>query len=351
MQRLPLTTQTLYAELIEQIVALEAHRSIGSLPGCFTFKTVKAESYVYYQYSDLHGAPKQIYIGRQTPALDTVIEKFQKERERNKADIENIQLLCTQLRAGGALMTDTPSARVLKALADSGVFRLNGVLIGTQAFTVLGNMLGVRWKAAAIRTLDIDIAGERVMEIALPDIEADIPQALESLNMGFLPFPPLDPGNASTSFKVRGNPLRVDIVTPSKARMTDKPVPIPRFRTSAQPMKFLDFLIENPAQGAIVDGGGVLVNVPSPARFALHKLLVAKERPVSMHDKTEKDFNQATQVLEVLIEERPGDLQLACRELKKRGTGWLRRIRSGLSEMERRKPELYAHIKEFWNNR
>jgi len=104
----------------------------------------------------------------------------------------------------------------LKALADSGVFRLNGVLIGTHAFTVLGNMLGVRWKAAAIRTLDIDIAGERVMKIALPDIQADIPQALESLNMGFLPVPPLDPRNPSTSFKVRDNPLRVDIVTPAK---------------------------------------------------------------------------------------------------------------------------------------
>jgi hypothetical protein len=41
MNRLPLETQTLYAELVEQLTALEAQRAIGHLPGCFTLKTVK----------------------------------------------------------------------------------------------------------------------------------------------------------------------------------------------------------------------------------------------------------------------------------------------------------------------
>ncbi|MGA1795101.1 MAG: GSU2403 family nucleotidyltransferase fold protein [bacterium] len=347
MGKLPLTTQTLYAELVEQLVALEARRSIGSLPGCFTFKTVKGESYVYFQYSDMHGSPKQVYIGRKTPALDKVIDRFQEERERNREDIENIQLLCAQLRAGGILLTDTSSARVLKVLADSGVFRLSGVLIGTYAFTVLGNVLGVRWKGAAIKTHDIDIAGGKRMEIALPEIHADIPQSLESLNMGFLPVPPLDPRHPSTSFKVRGNPLRVDILTPSRTHMTHKPVTISRFRTAAQPLRFLDFLIERPVQAAIVDGGGVLVNIPSPSRFALHKLLVAKERDVSMHHKTEKDIIQAVQVLDVLMDERPGDLPLACQGLKKRGTVWINKLRAGLSELKGRNPDVYDHLERL----
>ena len=41
MNRLPLETQTLYAELVEQLTVLEAQRAIGHLPGCFTLKTVK----------------------------------------------------------------------------------------------------------------------------------------------------------------------------------------------------------------------------------------------------------------------------------------------------------------------
>jgi len=41
MNRLPLETLTLYAELVEQLTVLEAQRAIGHLPGCFTLKTVK----------------------------------------------------------------------------------------------------------------------------------------------------------------------------------------------------------------------------------------------------------------------------------------------------------------------
>lgn len=99
----------------------------------------------------MRGSSKQVYIGKLSLTLDKIIEKFQREREQAKDDIANIQLLYSQLRAGGASATDASSARVLKVLADSGVFRLGGVLIGTHAFTVLGNILGIRWKGAAIK--------------------------------------------------------------------------------------------------------------------------------------------------------------------------------------------------------
>jgi hypothetical protein len=41
MERLPLETQTLYAQLMESLLATEAQRSIGWLSGCFTTKAVK----------------------------------------------------------------------------------------------------------------------------------------------------------------------------------------------------------------------------------------------------------------------------------------------------------------------
>jgi hypothetical protein len=69
MNRLPLETQTLYAELVEQLTVLEARRAIGHLPGCFTIKTVKGLDYYYYQHSDPGGVMRQIYIGRKTPEL------------------------------------------------------------------------------------------------------------------------------------------------------------------------------------------------------------------------------------------------------------------------------------------
>ena len=42
--------------------------------------------------------------------------------------------------------------------SDGGVFRLDGVLVSTHAFLVLGNILGVRWDGGSIWTQDIDIA-------------------------------------------------------------------------------------------------------------------------------------------------------------------------------------------------
>ena len=66
--------------------------------------------------------------------------------------------------------------RVLAALADAGVFKLGGVLAGTHAFIVLGNVLGVRWDAASARTEDVGAA--RHMEVAVPELEADVPRVL-----------------------------------------------------------------------------------------------------------------------------------------------------------------------------
>jgi hypothetical protein len=229
------------------------------------------------------------------------------------------------------LTTDTVSGRVLKALADSGVFHLDGVLLDTHAFLVLGNLLGVHWDHAAMRTQDIDIGGTETMSVGLPDLKADVPQALEGLEMGFVPVPPFNPRDPSTSFRVRGNPVRVDALTPERRPGKERrTVFIPRFNVSAQPLRFLDFLISEPVRGAVVDGGGVLVNVPQPARFALHKLMVARERELTAQTKVANDLAQAAQLLEVLMDERPGDLSLAWEALERRGTGWVKRVRRAL---------------------
>lgn len=52
---------------------------------------------------------------------------------------------------------------------------------------------------------DIDIAGKAQLDIVLPDLHADARTVLDSLQMGFLPVPPLNRKHPSTSFKVRGS--------------------------------------------------------------------------------------------------------------------------------------------------
>jgi hypothetical protein len=335
MERIPLEVQNLYTELLDRLSAIEARRSIGHVPGTFVTKTIKGEGYYYFQYSDPGGIKRQLYIGRKDSSLNKVVKNYQEERAVFEEDAVGVQRLCALLRAGGAVLTDSASARVLRALSDGGVFGLDGVLVGTHAFLVLGNVLGVRWTGGSIRTQDIDIAAEPSLSIAFPGPGVDIPGVLEGLQMGFLPVPQLDPKRPSTSFVVRGKGLRLDLLTPLRGRRTQKPVFIPRLKAAAQALPFLDFLITRPVRGVVVDGGGVLVNVPDPARFALHKLIISGEREAVMHTRREKDLNQAAQLLSILLEERPGDITIAWEEIRSQGKGWVKRVQNGVSALRR----------------
>ncbi len=277
---LPLETQTLYAELLEHLIGVRAQRSIGGLTGSFAEKTVKGERYLYWQASQPGGKTKQFYLGRRTTALDQMVGRLGKQQAAIAPDLERVDRLAAQLRAGGANTADHASARVVRALAESAIFDAGGVLVGTYAFFVLANVLGVRWKSASLRTRDVGRAPPRAadIDIAVPDVDADVPSILEGLQMGFLPVPPLDPKHPSTSFKVRGQALRVDLLCPKRGA-SDDPVFIRRFNAAAQPLAYLDYLLQMPERALFINGGATLVNVPAPARFAFHKLLVASLRP------------------------------------------------------------------------
>lgn len=332
---LPGPTQTLYAELLERLQAESARHSIGKAQGTFTVKTIGGETYAYFQYSEPGGRRRQLYLGKQGPDVARLITRFEKGRPDARRAREDIERLCAQVRSGAGWAMGMRPARVLKAFADSGVFDAGAVLVGTHAFGVIGNMLGARWLGGHLRTEDVDVAA--VSLVARDDAPADAEKALERLEMGFLPVPRLDPRHPSTSFKVRGESLRVDFLTPGK---DGPPVRLPGLGTSAQPLPKLDYLIKNPEKAAVIDGEGFLVLVPEPARFALHKILISTERPASQAAKSAKDLAQAAQLLELLAQVRPGDISLAWTALRKRG--WSSRFARGLKQLLRLHPEAQA---------
>lgn len=339
---LPLETQTLYAELLEHLIGVRARRSIGDLTGSFAEKTIKGEQYLYWQASQPGGKTRQFYLGRRTAALDQMVRRLEQQQAVIAPDLERVDRLAAQLRAGGANTADQASARVVRALGESGLFDAGGVLVGTHAFAVLGNVLGVRWASGSLRTQDVDLASSRDadIDVAVPDADADVPSILEGLKMGFLPVPPLDPKHPSTSFKVRGQALRVDLLCPKRGA-SDDPIFIRRFNAAAQPLDHLDYLLQMPERALFINGGATLVNVPAPARFAFHKLLVSVLRPAAFQTKAEKDVMQAAQVLEALVDSRPGDVAPAWEALS---AGGARRARAGLVQLARRAPAVHERV-------
>ena len=108
----------------------------------------------------------------------------------------------------------------------------------------------------------------------------------------------------------------------------------------------LGFLLEAPERAVILANTVALVNVPAPARFALHKLLIAQLRPASFAAKAEKDLLQAIQVLEVLVEDRPGDIALAWTAFEARCPTVMKGIQRGLAAADARARGLGKRVRE-----
>ena len=213
------------------------------------------------------------------------------------------------LRAGGAASVGASEARIFELLERAGVFLAGGTVVGSHAFGVYANMLGVQWESETTRTRDVDIAAAPTFQIGIDDKSVELRELLLTSDMGFFEVPALNREHPSTSYSMRGRQLTVELLTPMRGRSTSKPILIRALGAPAEPVRFLDYLIEQTEPAAVVARAGVLINVPTPARYALHKLVTSERRPAAMQTKALKD--QSRQLIDVLAEDRPGDLGLA----------------------------------------
>ena len=162
-----------------------------------------------------------------------------------------------------------------------------------------------------------DIAQDPAIGVALAreTSAVNLEDFIESSGLDLHPVPPLDRKRPSTSFKVRGRDLRIDFLTPMIGKETQQPVFLPAFKLSAQPLRHLGYLLEPVSQAVILGNDPILVNLPDPARFALHKLWTSARRIPAFQTKAKKDIIQAEQLIEVLLEDRPDDLRSAWKSL------------------------------------
>jgi hypothetical protein len=84
--------------------------------------------------------------------------------------------------------------------------------------------------------------------------------------------------------------------------------------------------------------GSVIVNIPRPDRFAIHKLIVAAERDVSSTVKAVKDVRQANVLIQYYLEHRPEDIAETYRDALSHGPGWRKRLEGGLIRLAKINP-------------
>ncbi|MBT1516219.1 DUF1488 family protein [Bradyrhizobium sp. SRL28] len=320
----PLVAQTTYAELLERC-ANAAFDEAFAEEGAFTVKTIKGRRYWYFQ-TGTGDARTQRYVGAETPDL---LERIAGHKEARDDERERRALVSTLVRSFNLPRPIPEIGDIITALAKAGVFRLRGVLVGTVAYQTYSAMLGVRLASAPLETGDVDIAQFKNVSVAVEDSTPPVLEVLKEVDKTFRAIPHTVDGRRVTSYAAKGG-LRVDFLTPNEGGETGQPQALPALQTDAQPLRFLDFLIHEPEPAVILHNAGIFVQVPSPARYAVHKLIVSRRRREGLA-KRDKDVQQASVLLEALAEKRPHELKLAWEEAYKRGPSWRELLIQGLS--------------------
>nr|WP_257819126.1 nucleotidyltransferase domain-containing protein [Phenylobacterium sp. J367] len=106
------------------------------------------------------------------------------------------------------------------------------------------------------------------------------------------------------------------------------------WRPAPAPLQHLAWLIDAPVRTVALSGAGVLVNIPQPARFAVHKLILAQRRDDASRLKRAKDLAQAKALIEVLRDLDPFALDDALADARAKGEkGWRSPIARSLKEI------------------
>lgn len=308
---LPISAQTIYAEIYDKLIS----NDFNDLSGSFHKKNIKDKSYWYFNFRDIYGEHNTVYVGPDNDNIKKLVSKY----ELGICEKQSIEKLVKSYKGFQPVQLNYQHFSVIKKLAEYGFFKAGGLMIGSYAFIAIASMLGVTWNINQY-TEDVDFAHTDNPSIALPNnLKLDTHAALESLNIGLLPMTNLD---RKPNGQYRAKDLRVDFVT-SKTR-TGLPVTVNRLNLTLAPLPYMEFSLENPVQALLLSHSeACLINLPDPARFVIHKMIVASIRPISQQNKISKDFLQCISLIEWYIKNnRFSDIQEAWLDAYNRGPSW-----------------------------
>ena len=327
------TAQTAYQDLLR----LHLDEAASVLKGTLEVRERNGRGYLYDKVR-LGAQVRSFYLGEDTPELRARLARADELRAAEADRRRAMSRLVRVLRAEGMVTTDRETGSLLAAFARAGVFRLGGTIVGTGAYALYQGELGVRFDTDELaQTGDLDLASFERLSVSLGDrVEEEPGDILKA--MKFDPVPGVMDRQVWKWRQSHGEAF-VEFLTPAFGDETVKP--LPALGVSAQALNYLNFLIADPIPAVALYRSGVLVQVPRPERFAVHKLIVAdRRRDGADAGKARKDRAQAAFLIEALAEDRPDDLADAVEDARGRGPRWIERLDATLARM----PETRAHL-------
>jgi len=304
---------------------------VSNLRGTPTKEIRNGRAYWYDIYRVGSDVRKK-YIGEDTLELQTRMGKIKQLREEADERRQGRMRLVRILRAEGFLSIDATTGSLLTAMSGAGVFRLGGTIVGTHAFRLYEGELGVRYSFDQMaQTGDIDIASFEALSLALNEtVETPLNKVLADFS--FTAAPSLN-SHHTWRWRQTRNEMLVEFLTPS-FREEEGIRPLAALGVHAQSLHYLNYLLAEPIQAVALYRSGVLVQIPRPERFAIHKLIVSDRRrggPDGL--KSVKDAMQAEFLVRVLAEDRPDELKEAYEDALQSGPRWQARLERSLERL------------------
>lgn len=276
------------------------NRIVSGTPGTLKQRTQSGNKYWVREYIRVDSKKTDEYIGSASSVTREQIAKRTAEIELAKA----LAAGSANLRLFGYQRIDRKPAAVIEAFFNRKLIQGGLILVGSHAYGALLNELGVL--AAGYKTGDIDLARAHRLAVALPE-GFGLHDVLKETGMNFVPVPGMPSHKPSASFMLPGaDQIAVDLLVPG--RKAGDLVPVKELSAYAQAIPLLDYLIGDPIESVVLSPNQVIpVKIPSPERFAIHKLFSSQSRR-SNRDKIRKDLEQAAVLAAALEEETPGSL-------------------------------------------
>ena len=316
MREIPLNLQTIYADLLQNAGAGVRGASISK-------RMIDGKSHLYAIEKD--GAiRRQRYLG---PADK---EATLKEAQRLRDGAKRMRAMRSAVAALKSARTPAPSlylGRLLEVLANAGLFEKNVVLIGAAAYQLYPCVVGRYLSEAALKTNDADLLIARIVVPQLNEgepLEATLKRADPTFAANMSPSDKL-PKNFIAS-----NTFQVDVLT--ERGREGKRLLIKGLQCSAMPLRYMEYLTRGSIEVVALYGAGVMVRVPDPARYAVHKLMIMSERSAYSR-KAGKDEQQAREIFDAL--DGTTELADAIADARGRGPKWRNAVDAGLKKIGR----------------
>ena len=291
-----LSFRTAYAQAKELAFAQQSVPPLTA--GTLQTESRAGRPFVYRYRYDASGKRVTEYLGPEDNP-ETAEKKTLAEGEIRDAAL--LSEYSRNLRRVGFHGTDNSTMLTVATLFNAGVFGTGGVLVGTHAFGAILNELGLSFKPIAM-TEDVDIARGRPIKLAA-HAQRDFLRLLAETGLPFHPVPQLERGEPPTSFKVRGQRLKVDLLVPARGKPY-RTVPLPELNAHATALPHLQYLLDSAVQSILLGRDRIIpIVMPDPGRYCVHKLVVYSLRGAN-NAKRRKDLQQAATLAAAMAQEQ-----------------------------------------------